>query len=127
MKLLVFASLLLAGTALAGPEPLRDPFRSPLLAEQPIDGLHDVPAIFGQFQVGQLMVLGVVETPTGASALLAGPDGSSHVVRPGDVLGQRWARVTHVGGDAISFLIVARDHEGVLVERRPQLKLPQAP
>ncbi len=125
MRLLVCASLLLAGAALAGPDTTRDPFRSPLVTEINIQPYGQAAAIFGQFAVEDLTLLGVVQTPYEPSVLLAGPDGTTHVVGEGAILGRRWAELTHIGEDSAAFLILSKDHEGVLVERRPELRLPE--
>jgi Tfp pilus assembly protein PilP len=124
MRPLVCLALLLAGTAHAGPEAKRDPFRSPLKGDAPsVQPVIGRAALFGDVAVEDLTLKGVVQTPHGPSALLLAPSGVSRVVRQGDILGQHWARLHHIGERSVSFVIELRDVEGVLVERRPVLRM----
>jgi type IV pilus assembly protein PilP len=111
-----------SGDASYSPIGKRDPFRSIIRVEEPEGKLP-----LQKWSLEQLKLVAVVTGGPAPYAMVEDPDGLGHVVRRGNLIGDRWGRVTRIHARAIVVTERGYDFKGRRVESSTRLVIPRLP
>ena len=100
----------------------RDPFRSMLYEIQEVENRR-TRAPLEQFELGQIVLMGVVWEAEEPRALVTDPEGRSFVIRSGSRIGKNEGRVTHIDDNLVRVKETYMNYAGEQTRKDVELRI----